>query len=92
MKKETLERANELENQIEHYELLSYIMSYPYQRYRLFKKKPRVNHARSTSVDIVISDKELTKLIGMITIQSFLILNMILMLNFLRRSIRIINL
>jgi hypothetical protein len=63
MKKETLERANELENQIEHYELLSYIMSYPYQRYRLFKKKPRVNHARSTSVDIVISDKELTKLI-----------------------------
>lgn len=63
MKKETLERANELENQIEHYELLTHIMSYPYQRYRLFKKKPQVNHASSTSAGIIIGDKELTKLI-----------------------------
>jgi hypothetical protein len=63
MKKETLERANELREQIGDYELIAYAMSYPYQRYRLFRKKPCVNHASSISTGIIITDKELAKLV-----------------------------
>lgn len=63
MKKETLERAKELEDQIGDYELISYIMSYAYQRYTLFKKKPCIQHKGGTSTGIVITDRELAKLI-----------------------------
>jgi hypothetical protein len=38
-------------------------MSYPYQRYKLFKKKPCIQHEGSTSTGIVITDRELAKLI-----------------------------
>jgi hypothetical protein len=64
MKKETLNRANELEEQLGHYELLAYFMTYPYQKYRLFKKKPIVcNAGYKSSSEVTISDKELAKLI-----------------------------
>ncbi len=64
MKKETLDRAKELEDQIGDYELISYIMSYPYQRYKLFRKKPCIQHANyNTSTGIVITDPDLAKLI-----------------------------
>ncbi len=64
MKKETLDRAKELEDQIGDYQLISYIMSYPYQRYRLFRKKPCIQKADyNTSTGIVITDLELAKLI-----------------------------
>ena len=39
------------------------IMSYPYQRYKLFKKKPCIQHVGGTSTGIVITDRELAKLI-----------------------------
>ena len=63
MNKEVLDKAKELEEQIGDYELISYIMSYPYQRYKLFKKKPCIQHEGGTSTGIVITDRELTKLI-----------------------------
>ena len=63
MKKEILERAKELEDQIGDYQLISYIMSYPYQRYKLFRKKPCIQHEGGTSTGIVITDRELAKLI-----------------------------
>lgn len=63
MNKEVLDKAKELEEQIGDYELISYIMSYPYQRYKLFKKKPCIQHEGGTSTGIVITDRELAKLI-----------------------------
>lgn len=63
MNKEVLAKAKELEEQIGDYELISYIMSYPYQRYKLFKKKPCIQHEGGTSTGIVITDPELTELI-----------------------------
>lgn len=64
MKKEVLERAKELEDQIGDYQLISYIMSYPYQRYKLFQKKPCIQKADyNTSTGIAITDRELAKLI-----------------------------
>lgn len=63
MKKEILERAKELEDQLGDYQLISYIMSYPYQRYKLFQKKPCIQHEGGTSTGIVITDRELAKLI-----------------------------
>ena len=63
MKKETLDKAKELEDQIGDYQLISYIMSYPYQRYKLFRKKPCIQHEGGTSTGVVIIDRELAKLI-----------------------------
>ena len=63
MKKEILERAKELEDQIGDYPLISYIMSYPYQRYKFFRKKPCIQHEGGTSTGVVITDRELAKLI-----------------------------
>lgn len=63
MKKETLDKAKELEDQIGDYQLISYIMSYPYQRYKLFRKKPCIQHEGGTSTGVVITDRELAKLI-----------------------------
>lgn len=64
MKKETLDKANKLEDQIEQYKLLAYFMTYPYQKYRLFKKKPKVSNAGySSRSEVTISDKELAQLI-----------------------------
>lgn len=64
MKKEILERAKELEDQIGNYQLITYIMSYPCQRYKLFKKKPCIQKADyNTSTGIAITDRELAKLI-----------------------------
>jgi hypothetical protein len=63
MKKETLDKAKELEDQIEDYQLISHIMSYPYQRYKLFRRKPCIQHEGGTSTGIVITDRELAKLI-----------------------------
>jgi hypothetical protein len=65
MKKETLDKANKLEDQIGQYKLLAYFMAYPYQKYRLFKNKPKVSNAgySSSSSEVTISDKELAQLI-----------------------------
>lgn len=64
MNKEILNKAKELEEQIGNYELLSFIMSYPYKSFNLFRKKPRIQVAGyNTGTNITINDPELTKLI-----------------------------
>ena len=39
MKKETIDKANELEKKIGYYDRIAFICSYPYQRFNLFKRK-----------------------------------------------------
>jgi len=63
MKKETLDRANELEEQIGKYEVIAYIMSFPYKKFRLFKKKVYIGNGGYNSTDATITDPELAKLI-----------------------------
>lgn len=63
MKKETLDRANALEEQIGKYEVVAYIMSFPYQKFRLFKKKAYIGNGGYNSTDAAIADPELAKLI-----------------------------
>lgn len=63
MKKETLDRANALEEQIGKYEVIAYIMSFPYQKFRLFKKKAYMGSGGYNSTDALITDPELAQLI-----------------------------
>lgn len=62
MKKETLDQANALEEQIGTYELIAHIMSYPYQRFRLFKKKAYLSSSGGGD-SMSIEDPELAKLV-----------------------------
>lgn len=63
MKKETLEKANELEAKIGHYDKIAYICTFPYQRFKLFKKKAYICNTDEMS-NILIADEELAKLIA----------------------------
>jgi len=63
MKKETIDKANELEAQIGRYDKIAFICSFPYQRFRLFKKKAYICKSDETS-NILITDEELAKLIA----------------------------
>lgn len=62
MKKETIDKANELEAQIGRYDKIAFICSFPYQRFRLFKKKAYICKSDEMS-NILITDEELAKLI-----------------------------
>lgn len=62
MKKETLDRANALEAQIDTYKVIAHIMNYPYQKFKLFKKKVYVSNGAENSSK-AITDPELAKLI-----------------------------
>ena len=63
MKQETLDRAKELEEQIGKYEVVAYVTSFPYQKFRLFKKKAYMGNGGYNSTDVTIDDPELAKLI-----------------------------
>lgn len=63
MKKETLDRAKALEEQIGKYEVIAYITSFPYQKFRLFKKKTYIGNGGYNSTDALITDPELATLI-----------------------------
>lgn len=63
MKKETLDRANALEEQIGKYEVIAYITSFPYQKFRLFKRKTYISNGGYNGTDAMITDPELAKLI-----------------------------
>ena len=63
MTKETLDKANELEAQIGKYEVIAYITSFPYQKFRLFKRKAYVGNGGYNSTDMSIADPDLAKLI-----------------------------
>ena len=64
MKKETIDKANELDAQIGYYDKIAFICSFPYiyQRFKLFKKKAYICKSDEMS-NILIKDEELAKLI-----------------------------
>lgn len=62
MKKETLDKANELEVKIGHYDKIALICAFPYQRFKLFRKKAYICKSDEMS-NILITDKELAELI-----------------------------
>ena len=63
MKKETIDKANELEARIGYYDKIDFICSFPYQRFKLFKKKAYICKSDEMS-NILIRDEELAKLIA----------------------------
>ena len=64
MKKETLDRAKELEEQIGKYEVIAYITSYPYQKFKLFCRQAYLGAASyNSNAEVTLADKELAKLI-----------------------------
>ena len=63
MKKETIDKANELEARIDYYDKIAYICTFPYQRFKLFRKKAYICKSDEMS-NILITDKELAKLIA----------------------------
>lgn len=63
MKKETIDKANELEAQIGYYGKIALICNYPYQRFKLFRKKAYICKSDEMS-NVLITDKELAKLIA----------------------------
>lgn len=63
MKKETIDKANELEAKIGYYDKIAYICTFPYQSFKLFKKKAYICRSDEMS-NILITDEELAKLIA----------------------------
>lgn len=63
MKKETIDKANELEAKIGYYDKIKFICSFPYQRFKLFRKKAYICKSDEMS-NILITDEELAKLIA----------------------------
>lgn len=63
MKKETIDKANELEAKIGYYDKIAFICTFPYQRFRLFRKKAYICKSDEMS-NILITDTELAKLIA----------------------------
>ena len=63
MKKETIDKANELDARIGYYDKIAFICSFPYQRFKLFKKKAYICKSDEMS-NILIKDEELAKLIA----------------------------
>ena len=63
MKKETIDKANELEAKIGHYDRIAFICSFPYQRFKLFRKKAYIGKS-DERYNTLITDKELAKLIA----------------------------
>lgn len=63
MKKETLDRANNLEAKIGYYEKIALICTLPYVRFKLFRKKAYICKSDEMS-NILINDEELCKLIA----------------------------
>lgn len=63
MKKETIDKANELEAKIGYYDKIAFICTFPYQRFKLFRKKAYICKSDEMS-NILITDKELAKLIA----------------------------
>ena len=63
MKKETIDKANELEARIGYYDKIAFICSFSYQRFKLFKKKAYICKSDEMA-NILIRDEELAKLIA----------------------------
>ena len=62
MKKETIDKANDIEARIGYYDKIAFICSFPYQRFKLFRSKAYICKADEMA-NIQIEDAELAKLI-----------------------------
>jgi hypothetical protein len=64
MKKETLDKARELEHQIEYYDKIAYAMSFPWQKFKLFGRQAYIGAAGyNQNLEITLNDKQLAEII-----------------------------
>ncbi len=64
MKKETLDKARKLEQQIDTYNEIASAMTFPWQKFKLWGKQAYIGAAGyNHNTEITLSDKELAKLI-----------------------------
>lgn len=64
MKKEALERAKEIEQQIEHYNGIIHAMTFPWQKFRLIGKRAYIGAAKHPyDIEVLLSDKPLAEII-----------------------------
>jgi hypothetical protein len=65
MRKETLDAANELERQIDTYKEIAHAMTYPWQKFKLFRKRTYIGAAGyNQNNETLVYDKELANLIA----------------------------
>ena len=64
MKKEALERAKEIEQQIEHYNEIIHAMTFPFQKFKLIGKHAYIGAAKYPyDIEVVLSDRQLAETI-----------------------------
>lgn len=64
MKKEALERAKEIEHQIEQYNEIVHAVTFPWQKFKLWGKQAYIGAAGyNHNTETILSDQELAKLI-----------------------------
>ena len=64
MKKETLERAKEIEKQIDQYDQIIRAMTIPWQKFKLVRKRAYIGAVtRPYDIEVILSDKQLAELI-----------------------------
>lgn len=63
MKKETLDKARELEQQIGTYKKIAFAMSFPWQKFKLFRRQAYIGSAGNYGTEINLADPELAELI-----------------------------
>lgn len=64
MKKETLDRAKELEQQIGYYDKIAYAMTFPYQKFKSFGSQVFIGAATyNQNLEISLADKQLAEII-----------------------------
>ena len=66
MKKETLDRARELGQQIEYYDEIAYAMSFPWQKFKLFRRRAFIGASKyPNDIEITLNDKQLAEIIAL---------------------------
>lgn len=64
MKKEVLERAKEIEHQIEHYNEIIHAMTFPWQKFKLIGKRAYIGAAKHPyDIEVLLNDKQLAEII-----------------------------
>ena len=64
MKKETLDRARELEQQIDHYNEIIHAMTFPWQKFKLRGKHAYIGAAKyPQDIEVSLNDKQLAEII-----------------------------
>lgn len=64
MKKEVLERAKEIEQQIKYYDDIAYAMTYPWQRFKLTGKHAYIGATKHPyNIEVSLNDKQLAEII-----------------------------